>query len=129
MGLSRQEYWSGVPSPSPDTEARGILFHVFPPNKLRVGDSNCRLGEEDPGGPHPILAASAAAQPRGSPGQCLGSFLLWGQEGDWGLGRIGRREEEASGMRFLRPSPAWLGPYLPPENEELLPGGPCEQRK
>ena len=58
-----------------DTEARGVLFRVFPLNKLRVGDSNCRLGEEDPGGPHPILAASAAAQPWDSTAQCLRSFL------------------------------------------------------
>lgn len=68
-----------------------------------------------------------------SPGTALRSVCvvscLWGQEGGLGRGRIGRWEEEASGMRFLGLSPAWLGPYLPPGKEELLPGGPCERRK
>ena len=57
-----------------DTGARRVSLRVFPPNKLRVGDSNRRLGEEDPGGPHRILAAPAAAQPRESPAQGLRSF-------------------------------------------------------
>ena len=30
MGFSRQEYWSGVPLPSPDSSYRRCLFHITP---------------------------------------------------------------------------------------------------
>ena len=47
MGFSRQEYWSGVPSPSPKQERHYYLFFALMETKLRR--SNSRQKAQDPG--------------------------------------------------------------------------------
>lgn len=71
-------------------------------SKLKEWAVTVGLWETFLGGAYPLKFISCPSHGQSCSGPCVwAASCLWGQERTWGRGRIGRWEEEASGIRCL----------------------------